>query len=354
MKFEQVFVETQVRDLPQTVKILKKLPEVPVREIRKIEDVFGRVRKPYLHKRTALNLYIGRKEGHLVKEAPDAYGLLGEPHFYFIHSYNCIYECEYCYLQGYFKSPDLVLFVNHEEIQAEMAAVLRRFPERERVWFHAGEFSDSLALTSLSQEWPLYWPFFEEHPRAWLELRTKAVNVRPLLQLGPLPNVVVTFSLSPEESTLALDRGTPGLGNRLAAMSRLAKAGFTLGVHYDPVVYRDDLESAYRELTGALLAAVPEQQIAYISVGVVRFTHEVFLEFKRNYPESTLLKEEMSASFDNKIRYPRPQRLFMLKTIRDACLELGVSPEKVYLCMEEDHPAAQGGEVARTAEATHR
>ena len=48
-----------------------------------------------------------RKARQLVKETPAAYGLSGEPHYYFIHSYNCLYECDYCYLQGYFHSPDL-------------------------------------------------------------------------------------------------------------------------------------------------------------------------------------------------------------------------------------------------------
>ncbi|MEL6821384.1 MAG: hypothetical protein AAFP70_06475, partial [Calditrichota bacterium] len=106
--FECLFLEEQVKDNKYAMRILEAFPDVPVRDIRKVEDVFGRVKKPYLQKRTNLNLFIGRKEGNLVKEAPDAYGLDGEPHFYFIHAYNCIYECEYCYLQGYFNSPDLV------------------------------------------------------------------------------------------------------------------------------------------------------------------------------------------------------------------------------------------------------
>ena len=116
MMFEKIFIEEHLENHPKVLEIKNRFKNSELKFIKKVEDVFGRVKKPYLQKRTNLNLFIGEKKGQLVKPAPPAYGLSGEPHYYFVHAYNCIYECNYCYLQGYFQSPDIVIFLNHHEI----------------------------------------------------------------------------------------------------------------------------------------------------------------------------------------------------------------------------------------------
>lgn len=37
---------------------------------------------------------------------------------------NCIFDCEYCYLKGMYPSGNLVVFVNLEDIFAELEALL--------------------------------------------------------------------------------------------------------------------------------------------------------------------------------------------------------------------------------------
>lgn len=332
--FHKIFVEHQVAGHRETRRVLAALPRTPVHFINKVEDVFERTRKPYLQKRTTLNLFIGRKAGQLVKVAPDAYGLSGEPHYYFIHAYNCIYECEYCYLQGYFNSPDLVLYVNHDEIIAEIRRVAATHPPGQTVWFHAGEFSDSLALSHITLEWAQYWEAFETMPNARLELRTKAVNIRPILSLPPLNNVVITFSLSPAAAVRRFDRSTPSLRARLKALSALAQRGFRLGLHFDPIIYTENFLAEYRDLITEILQRVPETQIEYVSLGVVRFAKSSYLEFVRNYPQSELRSAEFVKSADGKVRYNRPMRLFILRNVQRLCIDAGMAAEKVYLCME--------------------
>lgn len=332
--FECLFLEEQVLENKYAKRILNAFPEIPVRTIRKVEDVFGRVKKPYLQKRKSLNLFVGRKEGKLVKEAPDAYGLEGEPHFYFIHAYNCIYECEYCYLQGYFNSPDLVFYVNHDEIVEEMKNVVSENSSAKRVWFHAGEFSDSLALSHITREWQVYWSFLEETPTAIMELRTKSVNIKSILQLSPLENIVISFSLSPSEALRRYDHKTPSLKGRLKAIGELAEKGYKVALHLDPIIDMETLDGDYKLLIDEVKRVVKQDQIEYISLGVVRFTRDVYQQFKRNYPDSKLQAAEFVTSFDNKVRYSRPHRLNILNRVKNICLSAGFDENKVYLCME--------------------
>lgn len=332
--WNEVYVEDEIKNHPRVTSILSKLHKTPI-FIPRYDDIWGRSKKPYLQKRDTLNLFLARKLGQLLKLAPDAYGSAGEPHYYFIHAYNCIYECQYCYLQGYFNTPDIVLFINHEEIIAEMEKVLKSHPGT-RVWFHAGEFSDSLALTHLTGELELYHDFCQKYPEAVIELRTKSVNTKELEKLTPLPNFIISFSLSPSEMARKIDLKTPSTIARLKSMGSLQKKGFKLAAHFDPIIYEDAFKIRYEALLNEMLKMELTKSLSYLSLGVVRFTKEVYREVERNYPDSVLHSGPMVKSFDGKVRYHRPMRMWMMNSIKELSIKAGMSPELIYLCMEED------------------
>ena len=336
--FTKIFIEKELLDAPVTQSIIERFPSLPLKLIHRVDDVFGKVKKPYLQKRENLSLFIGKKRGTLIKEAPQAYGLAGEPHYYFIHAYNCVYECEYCYLQGYFNSPDIVLFINHDDIGKKIVETCslhkKDVDQGKKIWFHAGEFSDSLALSHLTNELPFYFNLFRDLPEAILELRTKSANLKELLKLQPLENVITSFSLSPKDRIKKTDLKTPPLATRLNCLKQLQDKGFPIAIHLDPVIHEDRFEETYENLVESIVAQLGTEKIRYISIGVVRFTSKVFRQVKKNYPESELLAAEFRSSFDGKVRYPRPFRLWLLGKIKDICLKKGFSEAQIYLCME--------------------
>lgn len=339
MIFEKIFIEEHLENHPKVLELKDKFPSSEFKLIKKVEDVFGRVKKPYLQKRTNLNLFVGEKKGQLVKPAPPAYGLSGEPHYYFVHAYNCIYECNYCYLQGYFQSPDIVVFLNHDEIGDEITRMALEHEEKypgEKIWFHAGEYSDSLALTHLTGELPHYFNLFRNLPNAYLELRTKSVNIKELIKEEPANNIVISFSLAPEHRVKQNDLKTPALKARLSAIRELHEKGFKIGLHFDPIIYDDAINESYTELIKTLSLAIALEKIAYISIGVVRFTKNVYHQVIKNYPNSDFLADDFVKSFDNKIRYNRPTRLWLLGKVKSLLIEAGVPEEKIYECMEEE------------------
>ena len=333
LMFEKVFIEKGVIDSKYTQRILSKLKCTEYTELEKVEDVWGRVKKPYLQKRKTLNLFIGRKVGELVKETPDAYGIGTQKHYYFIHAYNCIYECQYCYLQGYFNTPDIVLFVNHDEIIEQMQLRVDQNPD---AWFHAGEFSDSLALSHLTGEWDEYWDFFKRNQEAKLELRTKSVNLKSILDLEPLSNIYVSFTLAGFKEGKEFDLKTPSVKARLSAIKKLVEKGFMIGLHFDPIIYTDTTIESYENIIKMIAEIIPPHLLGYISIGVVRFTKDVYREVENNYSDSPMLLQNFNKSFDGKVRYSKPMRMWILNTVRDICLKNKIEDKKIYLCMEED------------------
>jgi spore photoproduct lyase len=238
-------------------------------------------------------------------------------------------------LQGYFNSPDIVLFLNHDEIGNEILATIQKHPEQ-KTWFHAGEFSDSLALSHLTGEVDFYWSLLADHPKAYLELRTKSVNIKPVLKQKPAANIFVTFSLSPARRALQSDLKTPTTAARLQAMKALVDAGFCVGVHLDPMIYDVDFVQNYQRLIEEWVRLIPPEKISYISVGVVRFSKDVYRQVKTNYPDSDLLQQEFTSGFDKKIRYSYPIRSVMMNTVKKQLLQSGFQDSQIYFCMEND------------------
>lgn len=336
MLFNSVLVEKNITDEKLVKDILSRLPDSTEKiEIDSFEKVFGAVKKPYLQKRENLNLILAHKKGKLVKQAPDAYGLEGSPHYYFVHAYNCIYECEYCYLQGYFNSPDIVIFTNRDEIQNQIIETYNQHQNEDEIWFHAGEFSDSLALSHITQECEFYWEVFSKLPKAKLELRTKSANIKSLKNLKPQPNVIVSYSLSPEFQLKSYDRKTATYKQRIKCVKELSELGHPVGLHLDPIIYTPDFKQHYEQLFEDLKANIDLQKLCYISLGVVRFSKDVYAQLEKNYPSSNLHQQNFTTGFDQKKRYSRPLRLWMLNQVKNICLSYDIDPQKVYLCMEE-------------------
>lgn len=334
MKFKRIFVEKEVLNFPQTQKILQKLKNPAIEIISKYTDYFEKVQKPYLHKRDSLYLYIAKKRGELVKLAPDRYGTPQEKHYYYYNSLNCIYECEYCYLQGYFFSPDIVLFMNYEDILHAIEEIARN--EKGKVWFHGGEFSDSLALSHLTEEFSLFFPFFGQNPQLQWELRTKSANIRPLLKEKPIPNLHVTFSLAPKELSSLYEHKTAPVGLRLRSAKKLALRGFFVGFHLDPIIWHQNFLADYELLIKNLRREIPIEQISYISLGTLRFPKEVFLALRKNYPKSPLLYQNFLKGSDGKMRYHPFLAKKILQEVRDLFLKEGFPQEKIYFCMETE------------------
>jgi len=332
-----IFLENSLTNNPFAQNILKNFKHINPILIDNYQDYWGRVKKPYLQKRDDLSLFIAQKKGQLVKAAPAAYGTIGQAHYYFIHAYNCIYECQYCYLQGYFNTPDLVLFVNHEDIIEEIKLTLEKnlaIDPHNSIWFHAGEFSDSLALNHLTGELPLYFDFFSKNPKAILELRTKSTNIKPILSLEPTSNIILSFSLSPEEVSKSIDLKTPSLLHRLKAMQQLHEKGFQLAVHFDPIIYSPEFNNHYKILIDQLSQRVPLASLSYVSIGVARYTKDVYREVENNYPDSPLHKVPLYSSFNGMLRYSRPLRGWMLGNIQETLINNGLEKSKIYWCME--------------------
>ena len=201
--------------------------------------------------------------------------------------HNCIYDCRYCFLQGLYRSAHYVVFVNYEDFQWALEEKIRA--NQETTWFYSGYECDSLALEPVTRFAASFVPFFARFPQAFLELRTKSTQIKSLLDLEALPNVVVAFSFTPGEIQASVEHLTPSVDRRIRAMERLQERGWRLGLRFDPLIYHEDFRAQYRRLYSQVFSAIRPRSLHSVSLGPFRLPPDFFRTVARLYPDDPLL-----------------------------------------------------------------
>ena len=287
-----LYIEDDVAEHPRTKEICSRFPAAARIPIGRYGEVFNRKAQSFRLQKKRPALILARKFGRLVLPAPDGYGVGGRRNFYFSHMLNCVYDCRYCFLQGMYRSAHYVLFVNYEDFQEAIETKLSEAPTKE-AYFFSGYDCDSLALEPVTRFLESFYPFFAEHPQAWLELRTKSTQMKLLLEAKPLPNCIVAFSLTPALTSRALEHKVPPLEQRLQAMEAVQKRGWNIGLRFDPMIFTEDYHEQYRRLFAEVFERLRADQLHSVSLGPFRLPKPYFEEVTRLYPEEALFAGPM-------------------------------------------------------------
>jgi spore photoproduct lyase len=241
-------------------------------------------------------------------------------------------ECTYCFLQSYLTFPYLVVYVNLDDLFRELRQRFAAEPDRVfRVG--TGELADSLALDHLTGYGRSLVEFFAAQRNAILELKTKTDMVDNLLGLRHNRRTILAWSVNPPEIARLEELKTSSLPRRLAAASRCGEAGYPIGFHFDPLVHYPNWASDYREVVDRVFAAVPPEQVAWISLGGLRMPAAQRQGIKERFPHSSLPYGELIPAEDGKLRYFKGIRLEMYRSLLFWIKEHAPSA-RVYTCME--------------------
>ena len=242
---DTIFIEQEILDHERTKAVLSKFPKSNRVIISRYQEVFNKRTQNFRLQKKQPALILANKHKNFVLPAPAGFGIGAEKNFYFSHMYNCLYDCRYCFLQGMYSSANYVLFVNYEDFYSHIKKTIRNNID-ERMTFFSGYDCDSLAFEKISSFVKNTLPIFLGLEDVDLELRTKSVQLEPLLSLEPQQNCIVAFSLMPEELAKCLDNKAPSVSRRIAALSRLAERGWPIGLRFDPLIYSYDWKERYK------------------------------------------------------------------------------------------------------------
>ena len=245
-----IYLESKAKDFPLIKSILKKLPQAEILEIDHYKNIFD---KNIGNQQLIPALIIAKQENPKLIPVPDHYGYPGKS-FFFKTSLNCVFDCEYCYLKGNFKTQYPVIFVNYEEIQETIKSwisELRNQGYQGQITLYASNYSDIQGLDQLSEFNQHFFPFIEQFDRVLMETRTKSANISSILDANegiPPKNTEISFSLNPQSIIQQYEKGTSPLSARIQAINTLLQKGYKVWLRFLPLLPVDNYENLYQEL----------------------------------------------------------------------------------------------------------
>jgi spore photoproduct lyase len=247
--------------------------------------------------------------------------------------HNCPYECSYCFLQNYLTDGSTKVVNDTDTLMYEIEEKISREPLR---LFRIGtwELGDSLALEKETGQAAKLVREFAGLKNAVLELKTKSDCVDSILPLDHGWRTVVSWSLNTDYIIQTEEHRTSSLESRLDAIHKTFRAGYLIGLHFDPMILYEGWEEGYKTLTRQVFEAVTPERVAWISIGSLRFNPEMKKKIENNYPDSRLTCAEMVPGDDAKVRYVKPLRLSMYKHLYGELKKYISGENLVYLCME--------------------
>ena len=99
--FSHIYVEKEAFGYPLTKKILEKFPNSKIIELDMYKEIFSKGNQNFIMQKKSPKLILAVKKENYLYEGAKVCESFGNDNFYYTSSViNCIYNCEYCYLQG--------------------------------------------------------------------------------------------------------------------------------------------------------------------------------------------------------------------------------------------------------------
>ena len=331
-----IHVEPDCIDHPVTKEILFRAGNIPVEVIsedkHRMPDLGFYPKSLTAGKR---HLLLSKNRGKFFKPCPGTKEYICCDYQVLNIGMNCPMDCVYCILQAYLNNPYLSFFVNVEDLLNELKEAFVQKPEQ--FWrIGTGEFTDSLALDRLTGLSPLLVQFMRDKGSAVLELKTKTAVVGNLEGLDHGGRTIVAWSLNSPVIVAGEELRTASLDQRLAAAARCASWGYKLAFHFDPIIYHAGWQDGYAGTIERLFAAVPKENIAWISMGCLRYLPPLKKMAGQRFPNSRFFHEEFIEGLDGKARYFRTLRVEMYQFLYQQLLQYVDPGTCVYLCMENN------------------
>lgn len=347
----EIHVEESCMDLPYTQEILKraKLPVTVIGDRMEPQGIDGDY--PANLRSGKRHLLLAKNRGHFLKPCPATKEYRCCDYQVLNIGMGCPMDCVYCILQAYLNQPWLTFYVNSNDLLREMDSAFKADPGN---FFRigTGEFTDSMALDRITCLSPQLVEYMSEQQQAVLELKTKSAVVGHLRDLEHKGRTIVAWSLNSTQIMQREEIRTATLEERLAAAAQCARWGYRLAFHFDPIIDHPGWEEGYRETITRLYEVVPAEQIAWISLGALRYLPALKGIGTERFPQSRIFYQEFIEGLDHKKRYFRTRRVALYRPIYSLLKEHAAPQTCIYFCMESDEvwrevmgfiPAEKGG-----------
>jgi len=289
--FNTIYIEEAAYEYPITQKVLQKYPDCVTITIKHYKDVFNRTNQHFVTQKQHPSLILAVKENQFLYTGPEVCQNFGYSRFYYTSFLlNCLFDCEYCYLQGMYPSANIVAFVNVSDFQSAMEPIAAKEPAYLAVSYD----TDLIAFHNIIPYMDYFYDFFKQHSNLFIEIRTKSANQTFYNNHTPMENMIIAFTLAPECVIKNYEKYTPSLESRIQAIHAAINNGFKVRICFDPIFIHPEFDEQYELFFKNVFERIRPEQIIDVGYGFFRISRDFFKRISRQRKNSTLFLEEFS------------------------------------------------------------
>ncbi len=303
--FSHLYVEQSAVDYSDTNRIIKKFKQATIVNVEDYKHVFSRQGQSFQFQKKSIKLILAVKKDKFIYDGSRFAPSFGHPNFYYnALILNCIYNCDYCYLQGMYSSGNIVVFVNSDPYFQAAESIIQ---SKGSIYLCLSYDTDLMAFENLIPNCRRWIEWAKIHPEACIEIRTKSTNFSAISDLNPSPNIILAWTLSPAEISDRYEAKTPSLDARLQSVREAVNAGWKVRICIDPILYIKEWEGVYRHLIDQISDTIPLNRIFDFSIGVFRISTDYLENIRKMRKDSDILyypfeSHNGSASYSNELK----------------------------------------------------
>jgi len=283
--FSHIYVENRVANLDITKKILSKFKKSEIIYINHYKDKFNSYAQNFRTQKYSQKLILAKKDSPFLYKTSMLIQKQDESFLYTPMMLNCIYDCHYCFLQGMYPSANMVVFVNIEDFFAEVDKIL----QKNSLFLSISYDTDLLAVESIFGFAKMWIEFAKSRNNLRIEIRTKSININ---NLDLNHNVILSFSLSPQEIIDKYELKTPSLKQRIKAIKKVINKGYKPSIAIDPIIKILNYKKIYRKFVENLFNEIDYRDIDSIIIGSFRMNSTQFKNIKKTGLISDIFYDE--------------------------------------------------------------
>lgn len=315
--FSHVYVERGIMEHPRTKRILEKLPDAKIIQIDHYKDVFCRKKQSITAQNRAKALILAENKNGCIYEGAPVCQSFGNDNFYYCSCMmNCVFDCEYCYLKGMYPSGNPVVFVNLEDIFAQLLELL----SDRKIYLCVSYDADLVACESLCGFVKDWIDFTAEHENLTIEIRTKSGRCDLWHDNGyrSCDRVIIAYTVSPQKVAAQYEHYAATPSERIKAAKTAMECGFPARLCFDPMIYCPGWKDAYKSLADEVFSQIDGTKLWDVSVGSFRISQDYLKKMRKDMPQSAVVNFPYE-NVDGYYQYPENIRVemeeFMLSEI---------------------------------------
>ncbi len=300
--FSHIYIEEKALEYPDTATVLTHFPQATQIPITDYKTVFNRGGQRFQSQKRSAKIILAVKKNAFLYDGSRYAPNFDLPNFYYNSMMlNCVYNCDYCYLQGMYPSGNIVIFVNTEPFFAAADEVLR---DKGSIYLCISYDTDLLAFENVIPNCRRWIEWAETRPNSLVELRTKSTNFSAISDMPPAKNTILAWTLSPGSVTATHEFKTPSLDSRLASVVDALNSGWRVRICIDPILNVPDWIKVYSEFIDGVLDCIPGEAVHDFSLGVFRMNSEYLDRIRTDRKDSKILfhpfvAKNKSCSYDD-------------------------------------------------------